>query len=381
MIYKVSDIADIINVSIKDPSNCGINIFVGLEHYDVGEPVITRHGSTEMLTTAVKKFNSGDILLARRNVYLRRAGKVDFDGVTSGDSIVIRVKDNLSNLAECNSELIKRLLPFILNTNAFWDYANTNSDGTMSKRLSPQMLLDYEFSLPPLAEQKVLADKLWAAYRLKESYKKLLAATEEMVKSQFIEMFGNPYVGWKYPTKKLGEVYQIGTGGTPDRKVTGYYEGQIPWVKSTEVNYCEIYDTEEHISKQAINDSNCSLYPSGTILLAMYGQGTTRGRAALLKTDATVNQAIAAIQVQDEIESLFLYSMLKVCYDYVRNLAVGGNQHNLNLKLVSSIPIVIPNKELQQQFVSIAHQADKLGFELRKSIAAIDAVIKSLINS
>ena len=185
--------------------------------------------------------------------------------------------------------------------------------------------------------------------------------------SQFIEMFGDPYTGWKYPTERLGEVYNIGTGGTPDRKVYGYYEGQIPWVKSTEVSYCELYDTEEHISEQAIKDSNCSLYPSGTILLAMYGQGTTRGRVAQLRTDAAVNQAIAAIQVQDETESLFLYSMLKVCYDYVRNLAVGGNQHNLNLKLVSSIPLIVPPKELQLKFVSIAKQADKSGFDGRKS--------------
>jgi type I restriction enzyme S subunit len=255
------------------------------------------------------------------------------------------------------------------------------SAGSLSPRVKWEHLKNYEFSLPPLAEQKVLADKLWAAYRLKESYKKLLATTEEMVKSQFIEMFGDPFDGWKYPTKRLGEVYNIGTGGTPDRKVSGYYEGHIPWVKSTEVNYCELFDTEEHISDQALKNSNCSIYPSGTILLAMYGQGTTRGRVAQLRTDAAVNQAIAAIQVQDETESLFLYSMLKVCYDYVRNLAVGGNQHNLNLKLVSSIPIVIPPKELQQKFVSIAHQADKSGFELRKSIDAIDAVIKSLINS
>lgn len=185
--------------------------------------------------------------------------------------------------------------------------------------------------------------------------------------SQFIEMFGDPYTGWKYPTERLGEVYNIGTGGTPDRKVYGYYEGQIPWVKSTEVSYCELYDTEEHISEQAIKDSNCSLYPSGTILLAMYGQGTTRGRVAQLRTDAAVNQAIAAIQVQDETESLFLYSMLKVCYDYVRNLAVGGNQHNLNLKLVSSIPLIVPPKELQLKFVSIAKQADKSGFDGLKS--------------
>lgn len=193
-------------------------------------------------------------------------------------------------------------------------------------------------------------------------------------------MFGNPYDGWKCPVRKLGDVYAVGTGGTPDRKNLDYYHGDIPWVKSTEVNYCELYDTEEHISVKAISESNCSLYSSGTILLAMYGQGTTRGRVAILRNKAAVNQAIAAIQVTNETESIFLYHLLKVNYDYIRNLAVGGNQHNLNLKLVSSIPIVRPERELQERFVSIAEQADKSGFELRKSIDAIDAVIKSLIN-
>lgn len=185
--------------------------------------------------------------------------------------------------------------------------------------------------------------------------------------SQFIEMFGDNFIGWKWPVKKLGDVYSVGTGGTPDRKVTEYYDGDIPWVKSTEVNYCELYDTEEHISEKAILDSNCTKYPARTVLLAMYGQGTTRGRVAVLRNEATVNQAIAAIQVGTELECVFLYNLLKVSYEYVRNLAVGGNQHNLNLRLVSSIPIICPPMELQQQFVTIAHQADKSGFDGCKS--------------
>ena len=181
----INDIADVINISVSNPAESEYDIFVGLEHYDVGEPIITRYGSTKMLTTACKKFSAGDILLARRNVYLRRAGLVKFDGLTSGDSIVIRIKPNLS-IEGVNSQEISRLLPFVLNTNAFWDFANTNSDGTMSKRLSPQMLLSYEFNLPPYSNQKPLADKLWAAYSLKASKLKLIDAIDEMVKSQFI---------------------------------------------------------------------------------------------------------------------------------------------------------------------------------------------------
>ena len=331
---------------------------VGLEHLIPGEIELYSWDSN-IEHTFSKKFVKGQVLLGRRRVYLKKAAVAPCDGICSGDITVI----------ESTGGILPELLPFVIQNDRFFDYAMQGSAGSLSPRVKWEHLKNYEFPLPPLTEQKVLADKLWAAYRLKESYKKLLAATEEMVKSQFIEMFGNPDDGWKYPTKRLGEVYDIGTGGTPDRKVSGYYEGNIPWVKSTEVNYCELYDTEEHISEQAIKDSNCSLYPPGTILLAMYGQGTTRGRVAQLRTDATVNQAIAAIQVQDETESLFLYSMMKVCYDYVRNHAVGGNQHNLNLKLVSSIPLVVPPKELQQQFVSIAEQTDKSGSVLQYRIA------------
>ena len=128
-------------------------------------------------------------------------------------------------------------------------------------------------------------------------------------------------------------------------------------------------------------NSNCKLYEPNTLLLAMYGQGITRGKVAILKTEATVNQAIAAILVGDEAECKFLFNELKCMYSFIRDLAVGGNQHNLNMNIVARIPIVKVEKEQQQAFVAIANHADKSEFELRKSIEAIDQVIKSLINN
>ena len=373
MIYKVSDIADIINVSVKDPSNCGIDIFVGLEHYDVGEPVITRHGSTEMLTTAVKKFNCGDILLARRNVYLRRAGKVDFDGVTSGDSIVIRVKSDLSKLEECDSAIMKSLLPFILNTNAFWDYANTNSDGTMSKRLSPQMLLEYEFDLPPLAEQKVLAEKLWAAYRLKESYKKLLAATEEMVKSQFIEMFGDK----GYPLAMIKSFADVSTGGTPSRAHPEYWNGDKPWVSAEDMKGKYVYDTREKITD--LGYATCKTIPVNTLMYVCRG---SIGVMAINKIECATNQSICRATCHDNVCNVeFLYHALMYQRDNIKKIGTGTSFKSLNQTTFSELEIELPPYNEQMKFVTIAEQGDKSEYELRKSIDAIDAVIKSLINS
>ena len=360
MRYKVSDIADIINVSVKNPSTSGIDVFVGLEHYDVGEPVITRYGSTEMLTTTVKSFQSGDILLARRNVYLRRAGKVDFDGVTSGDSIVIRVKENLSYLEECDSSLMKSLLPFILNTNAFWDYANTNSDGTMSKRLSPQMLLDYEFDMPPIEEQKVLADKLWAAYRLKESYKKLLAATEEMVKSQFIEMFGDPSIDTKWPTKKLKELGSLdrGVSKARPRNAPELLGGAYPLIQTGDITEAKLYIKDYHQTYSELGLAQSKMWKRGTLCITI---AANIAQTAILDIDACFPDSVVGF-IPNDVEIIFIHYWFSFIQQVLERQAPQTAQKNINLKTLSELDVIVPPKDLQSQFVNIVLQADKSGY-------------------
>ena len=233
----INDIAVVISESIPNPAESGYDIFVGLEHYDSGEVKVTRYGSTENLVTAVKVFKKGDILLARRNVYLKRAGLVDFDGVTSGDSIVLRVKQDLSNLG-ISSAAVQKYLPFVLNTEEFWNYAEKYSDGTMSKRLSPKTLLQYEFEIPEDVESK--NELLWAAFDAKESYRAMIRATDEMVKSQFIEKFG-PSSSWpKEELYKNVEEMFIGPFGS-SLKNDCFVE--------KEKGYCVVYEQKHAIEK------------------------------------------------------------------------------------------------------------------------------------
>lgn len=201
--YKLGDVVKVISERVDNPANSEYDKFVGLEHYVSSEIEIKKYGDTSLLKSAMKVFKSGDILIARRNVYLKRASIVKFDGITSGDSIVLRVED----------KLLQRIIPFILNTDEFWAYAEKFSDGTMSKRLSPKVLLEYEFMLPQIEQLEKLADLLWAANDTKEAYKKLLLLTDELVKSQFIEMFGDPVenpMGWVETA--LGDVAEIKIG-------------------------------------------------------------------------------------------------------------------------------------------------------------------------
>ena len=370
----INDIADVINISVSNPAESEYDIFVGLEHYDVGEPIITRYGSTKMLTTACKKFSAGDILLARRNVYLRRAGLVKFDGLTSGDSIVIRIKPNLS-IEGVNSQEISRLLPFVLNTNAFWDFANTNSDGTMSKRLSPQMLLSYEFNLPPFSNQKPLADKLWAAYSLKASKLKLIDAIDEMVKSQFIEMFGDPVTNSKgWPTKPLSEV-------APESPSRHQIEG-IVWNLNLDMIESNSGKVISKIYEEVNRLLSVSQFDQGNVLFSKL-------RPYLNKVVVPDEIGYATTELvplrpdQELLNKYFLAHLLRGHHfvSYANAIATGTKMPRMPMNSLRSFKCILPPMELQQQFVDIAEQADKSKFELKKSIEAIDKVIKSLINN
>ena len=381
---KISDIADIINVTEKDPSNCGIDVFVGLEHYDIAEPVIKRFGSTKMLTTATKKFEAGDVLIARRNVYLQRASVARFSGLTSGDSIVLRVKKNLSS-EKTDYDAMCQLLPFILNSINFWDYANTNADGTMSKRLSPAILQEYEFDLPSIEEQKVLAEKLWAAYEVKQSYLKMIVATEEMIKSQFIEMFGDPIKNshnWDIVSlSTLGELkngmnFSINESGCKIKCL-----GVSDFKERNKINSTEISSI---LSLNSFPSEDYLLKDSDIVFVRSNGNKDLVGRCMIIISNKEplifsgfcIRLRLNSLNVMPEF-LLFLFKQPSVRQQIAGR---GANINNLNQKVLSALQIIVPPMEYQQQFVAIIHQTEKSISELRKSIDAIDKVIKSLIN-
>lgn len=152
--------------------------------------------------------------------------------------------------------------------------------------------------------------------------------------------------------KKLSHVAQIDSGATPDRSRQEFWNGNISWVKTGEVNYNEILETEEHITETGLRSSSTKLSPKGTLLMAMYGQGITRGRVALLGVPATYNQACCAIQFNKLfIEQFTLYFFI-AAYPYIRD---GGNetsQMNLSTGYISTLKIVCPPWEEQAAIVT-----------------------------
>ena len=380
--FKLKEFAQDISVAVKDAQLSPLKRFVGLEHYDSNEPVITRFTDTSLLSSSVKEFNENDILIARRNVYLRRAGIVFFSGLTSGDSIVLRIYNDCEDRTGIPKDDAIRIIPFILNSNDFWAYANKHADGMNSKRISKDMLYDYEFSLPPIEEQRILADKLWAAYRLKESYKKLLTATQEMVKSQFIEMF---YGMTTTPVKDYIYDSFPGEWGTEDKDGNGVKVIRTTnFTNSGKLNLEDVVTRnieERKVSRKQIKKYDTILERSG---------GTAEnpvGRVVLFEEDErylcnNFTQVLRFKNIDPRFAFYSLYYFYQTNKTAIRSMGskTTGIQ-NLNMGKYQEIGIPNASDEQQMAFVSIVKQADKSEFELRKSIEAIDQVIKSLINN
>lgn len=338
---------------------------VGLEQLIPGEIELSSWDSN-IEHTFSKKFTKGQVLLGRRRVYLKKAVVAPCDGICSGDITVI----------ESTGGILPELLPFVIQNDRFFDYAMQGSAGSLSPRVKWEHLKNYEFSLPSLAEQKVLADKLWAAYRLKESYKKLLTATEEMVKSQFIEMFGD-----FHNKVQIKDVCLVVSGKSIPTKLEDI-DGNNPYIKVADFN---IPGNEKYITiaQRYVSDDSAfysKQIPEGSVIFAKNGAASMSNKKRLTKIRCCIDMNTMAVFPKNEsILSDFLFATIEAMdvSSHVRQGAIPS----ISPKSIEDSYIAMPTMEEQYRYVSIAKHADKSGFELRKSIEAIDQVIKSLINN
>ena len=344
---------------------------VGLEHLIPQEIKFSGY-DVDTENTFTKTFKKGQILFGRRRAYLKKAAIADFDGICSGDITVIEA---------IPGKVDPLLLPFIIQNDKFFDYAVSRSAGGLSPRVKWEHLKDYEFDLPPIEEQRILADKLWAAYRLKESYKKLLTATQEMVKSQFIEMYYNTH-----NKQTLESVCPIMNKGITPKYVESssvlvINQACIHW-DGQRLGNIKYHNEEIPVRKRILE--------SGDVLLNATGNGTlgrccvficpsdnntyiNDGHVIALSTDRAV--------ILPEVLNTYL-SLNDTQAEIYRQYVTGStNQVDIVFSDIKKMKVPVPSMDEQILFVEVLTQADKSEFELRTSIEAIDQVIKSLINN
>ncbi|MCK5893631.1 MAG: restriction endonuclease subunit S [Endozoicomonadaceae bacterium] len=165
--------------------------------------------------------------------------------------------------------------------------------------------------------------------------------------------------GWSQ--KIIEEIARVTSGGTPSRKKETFWGGDVPWITTTEVQNCKLYPTDvrEFISDKGLNKSSAKLVPKGTVLLAMIGQGKTRGQVALLEFEASTNQNCAAIIFNHNQDPHYYFNYLISQYKNIRNLSNTAGQSNLSGGLVKSIKVPVPPLPEQQKIAKILSTWDK----------------------
>lgn len=205
----LGDVVDRVKDKV-DKDATDLEYYVGGEHIDGDEIMVHRKGLIQGSTIGPAfhmRFQRGDVLLMSRNPHLRKAGMVDFDGICSDVSYICRTKDN--------DVLLQSLLPFILQTPEFWQFAEENKKGGLPFFLNWKDFARFEFELQTIERQRQIADLLWAMERVKIAYRELIARTDDLVKSQFIEMFGDPVDNTKsLPVCQLSEHIRFLTSGS-----------------------------------------------------------------------------------------------------------------------------------------------------------------------
>jgi type I restriction enzyme S subunit len=249
--------------------------------------------------------------------------------------------------------------------------------------------------LPPYDEQRKIARVLGLAQRAMEEHERLIALTTELKNSLLHQLFTQGFRGElqkqtdigpvpeSWEVVRLGDVAKLQSGGTPARVKPEYWiAGDIPWVKTGEIDYRVIDTTQEMITHEGLVNSAAKVFPKGTLLMAMYGQGVTRGRVGVLGIDAATNQACAAITPRDErrVSTRFIYHFLEFHYEDLRQMGHGANQRNLNAALIKGFLLSFPNPDDQARIVEALGILDKKLTLHQSKRAALSALFRTLLH-
>ncbi len=341
---------------------------VGLEHLIPKQITLTTWGN-DSDTTFTKVFRRGQVLFGRRRAYLKKAAIAPFDGLCSGDITVIEAKANL---------ILPELLPFVIQNDDFFDYAVGKSAGSLSPRVKWEHLKKYEFELPDMIKQRKLAELLWSMVAAKEAYQELLRQTDELVKSQFIEMFGNPMTNDKHwPTKKMKDVAPSSPyAGEIIKNSNGYWLLNLDMVESNSGRIIEkVYVAEEEIgqstttfSSKYVLYSKLRPYLNKVVVPDDDGYATT--------------ELIPLLPNQQLLTQLYLAQLLRgdEFLSYISTQVSGTKMPRVTMNVFWDFDVMLPPLDLQEQFAAFVRQSDKSKSELEQAMKALEIVYNKILS-
>lgn len=281
---------------------------------------------------------------------------------------------------------VLRPKPFYLPKAFYYALQSVNIPNLGYRRHFP-LFNKFSIPLPPFAEQQRIVDRIESLFAKLDEAKEKAQTVVDSFETRKATILHKAFTGeltkkwrksantrWVY--KKIKDCCKLGSGGTPSRKVPDFYKGDIPWIKTGEIEWNDIYDTEEKITQSAIDNSSARCYKPGVALVAMYGMGVTRGKASILRVQAATNQAVCVLEPQSALlyNRYLLYYFMRNYWD-IREKAVGGNQLNLSLTIIKELNIEIPPIDEQMKIVQIL---DNLFAKEQQTKEAAEAVLDQI---
>ena len=366
--YRFEQIA-INSTAKKKPTEEDRFTYLGLEHLDSGSLTVTRWGSDVAPKGEKLLMKKGDVLFGKRRAYQKKVAIAPFDGIFSAHGMVLRP----------NTDVIDpEFFPLFISSDYFLDAAIKISVGSLSPTINWRDLKVLEFDLPDLPAQKKLAKVLWAMNETKDAYKKLISATDELIKSQFMELFGDPVKAPKYPLVMIGQIGDVMTGTTPSMKKGEYYDSDdIMFIKPSDI--AEEYVTTISSSEAYISENARSvgrIFPKNSVLVTCIG---TIGKVGIATMESSCNQQINVIVPGPKMNYLYLAHAILYMKERLKEAANAPVVPILNKGDFSKITLSMPPLELQEQFAFFVRQSDKSKFELEQALAELNATYKRII--
>lgn len=351
-------------IRLLQTGNVGIGCFKDKsEHYKfISEETFDRLNCTEIF--------EGDILISRLPEPIGRACIVPALNcrlITAVDCTIIRLKNIV----------LPRYVVYYTRSNKYSSDIEQYVTGAVRKRISRSNLAKIPIPVPERAEQERIVGELDCLSGIIANKRAQLRELDSLAQSIFYTMFGDPISndkGWE--TKKLGEVFDTTSGGTPSKKHAEYYDnGTIPWLRSGEIDKTFISSTELYITEQGVKNSSAKWFPVNTVVIAMYG--ATVGQVGVLKNAMTTNQAICGIFPNDRFDSLYLYYFLRMMKSEFIKLSSGGAQPNISQSIIRDTVINCPPISLQKQFAENIENIERQKELITKSIKETEDLFNS----
>lgn len=348
--------------------------YLGLEHLDSGSLKVTRFGSEVAPIGEKLVMHKGDVLFGKRRAYQKKVAIAPFDGIFSAHGMVLRPREDVID---------KSFFPLFISSDYFLDAAIKISVGSLSPTINWRDLKTLEFELPDLATQRKLAETLWSINETMEAYKKLISATDELVKSQFMEQFGS-YLGDETRCATVEQVCTVFADGDWIESKDQADDG-IRLIQTGNVGngvYLDKGERARYIDEETFVRLNCTEVLPNDILISRLPDPV--GRACIIpdglgKSITAVDCSIVRLKSHVLPEFFVAYTMTTLYAAQIGSSVTGSTRKRISRKNLGQVVIPTPDIDQQEQFAAFVRQSDKSKFELEKALSELTATYKRII--